>query len=90
MILAKVIGTVVSTIKHQDYENRKVLIIQPVTPDLNPAGETFLAVDGVQAGTGDIVIVHDEGMSSRYILDDMNINVIRCTIAGIVDQVDLG
>ncbi len=88
MILAKVIGTVTSTIKHRDYSDKKVLMIQPVDPDLKPVGKTLLAVDGVQAGIGDIVLLVDEGGSAKIVLEDQNLCAIRCTVAGIVDHIE--
>ena len=57
MILARIIGDVVSTHKIDDYVSLKMLIVQPIDPDGTERGKTFLAVDGVQAGVGDTVLV---------------------------------
>ena len=89
MILGRVIGTVVSTIKLDIYKGYKLLIVRPVDPEGKPSGKTMLAIDTVQAGTGDTVLVIDEGNSARVIIDDPEAPV-RCVIAGIVDEVNRG
>lgn len=87
MILAKVIGNVVSTLKVTGYESRKVLIVQPVDPDGKYKGKSFLAVDAVQAGVGDTVLVIEEGGSARAILNEPETFTVKSVIAGIVDEV---
>ena len=87
MILAKVIANVVADSKIEDYRGRKVFIVQPVDPRGKPKGKTVLAVDGVQAGIGDHVLICDEGGSARYILET-DAMTIRTVVAGIVDRVD--
>ncbi len=87
MILAKVTGNVVSTIKASGYESRKILIVQPITPDGKPGGKSFLAVDTLQAGAGDIVLVMEEGGSARLILGEPETFTVKSVIAGIVDEI---
>jgi microcompartment protein CcmK/EutM len=89
MILGKVVGNVVSTIKHQDYAQYKLLVIQPVDQTGTPRGKSFLAVDAVQAGIGDTVLVIDEGGSGRAILGAPDNRTVRTVVAGIVDQISL-
>ena len=86
MTLGRVVGNVVSTVKLAVYEGFKILIIQPVDPDRKPMGKTFLAVDTVQAGEGDTVLVLEEGNSARMIIGD-NMAPVRTVIVGIVDEV---
>ena len=88
MILGKIIGNVVSTLKLEVYRGYKILIVQPIDPDGKPHGGTFLAIDTVQAGSGDTVIVIDEGNSARQIIDD-SMAPIRSVIAGVVDTVNI-
>jgi microcompartment protein CcmK/EutM len=89
MTIARVVGTVVSTVKIAALEGLKILVVRPLKPDGSPAGRTLLAVDTVQAGVGDMVLVLDEGNSSRMILGNPDAPV-RTVIAGIVDEVRMG
>lgn len=88
MLLARVTGTLVATIKHPAYEGQRVLMVQPVTPEGEAKGDVFYAVAHMQAGVGDLVIVNREGGSARIMLD-MGELPIHAAVAGIVDQVDL-
>jgi ethanolamine utilization protein EutN len=87
MILAKVIGNVVSTIKAPGYESRKILIVQPILPDGTSIGKTYLAIDAVQAGAGDTVLIMEEGGSARLILDEPDTFTVKAVVAGIVDEI---
>ncbi len=89
MTLAKVTANVVSTEKHAHYRGRKILVVQPVGPDGTPKGKSLLAVDGVQAGIGDLVLVVDEGGSARAVIGDETAMTIRTAICGIVDRIDV-
>ncbi|MBN2049731.1 MAG: EutN/CcmL family microcompartment protein [Spirochaetales bacterium] len=88
MTLARVIGSIVASRKTAALEGHKVLLCRPVKPDGSPAGSVMIALDAVQAGPGDTVLVIDEGNSSRMILGD-SMAPIRTMVAGIVDRVDL-
>jgi len=87
MILGKVIGNVVSTIKLPVYQGYKILIVQPVNNKEEPQGKSVLALDTVQAGVGDTVLVIDEGNSSRLIMNNSTAPV-RTMIVGIVDAIE--
>ena len=87
MILGKVIGNFVSTIKCEDYEAYKLLIVKPVDPAGKPNGKSVLAIDAAQAGVGDTVIVIDEGGSARTALNT-EARTIRTVIVGVVDEID--
>ncbi len=88
MILAKVVGNIVSDHKIEDYKSLKMLILQPIDPDGNPKGKTTLAVDNVQAGVGDTVLMMDEGGSARMLMEEPEIFTIRSVVAGIVDRIN--
>lgn len=89
MILAKITGNVVSTAKESGYESRKILIVQPVDPAGMPVGKSFLAVDTIQAGVGDTVLVLEEGGSARMILNEPDTFTIKAIVAGIVDHITM-
>ena len=88
MTLTRVIGNVVSTIKLPIYEGFKILVVQPVDPKGESKGKTLLALDTVQAGEGDVVLVLQEGNSARLIVGD-DMAPMRCVIVGIVDEVEV-
>jgi ethanolamine utilization protein EutN len=85
--LGKIVGNVVSTMKLKIYEGYKILVVQPIHPDGRYKGSTFLAIDTVQAGPDDTVIVIDEGNSARQIIDD-KMAPVRSVIAGVVDEIN--
>ena len=89
MTLGRVIGTVVSTVKLEVLSGYKILMVQPVDPQGQDAGAVTLALDSVQAGVGDTVLIIDEGNSSRMIVGD-SMAPIRTMVVGIVDQVQVG
>ena len=86
MILGKVVGNVVSTIKLPVYQGYKILVVQPINNKEELQGESVLALDTVQAGVGDTVLVIDEGNSSRLIMNNSTAPV-RTMIVGIVDAI---
>lgn len=86
MILGKIIGNVVSTVKLPIYQGYKILIVQPVNDKEEPQGKSILALDSVQAGVGDTVLVIDEGNSSRLIMNN-SAAPVRTMIVGIVDAI---
>lgn len=87
MTLCKVLGDIVSTVKHPDYAGTKLMICQPVDERGRATGECILAVDRVQAGPGDTVLVMREGNGVRQLFGKQ-ILPIRSIIIGIVDHVD--
>lgn len=88
MILGRVKGCVVSTMKHPSYEGKKVLLVEPVLPDGTPKKGTVVAVDTVGAGDGDIVLVASEGRSATEILGFSTRMPLRSVIIGIVDHIE--
>ncbi len=86
MILARVLGSVVSTLKHPAYEAAKLMVIQPVQPDGSDRGDTLLAVDTAGAGAGETVLVLRQGVAAAQVLG-VDRPPIRSVIVGIVDQI---
>lgn len=87
MIIAKVIGNVVATAMEPGYEARKVMVVQPVNPEGSPKGKSFLAVDAIQSGEGDLVLVMEEGGSARLVLNEPDTFTVKSVIVGIVDNI---
>ncbi len=90
MKLARVLGSVTSTIKHPAYIGQTLLVVVPVDEQDKPVGSSYLAVDRVQAGVGDRVLVLTEGTGARQIFGvpktaDLP---IRSVIVGVVDHVE--
>ena len=89
MIVGEVIGTVVATTKHYKLEGRKLLLVQPLGLDGHPRGEPLLAVDGVDAGEGDRVLVVQEGRSASMVSGRSD-SPLDAAVVAIVDRVELG
>lgn len=87
MKLARVVGTVVSTIKSPILEDRALLLVDLLEPDGRDAGGYLIAVDTVGAGAGETVLVLDEGTSARQIVG-APYGPLRTVIVGIVDAVE--
>jgi len=84
MQLARVIGTVVATIKNESLEGRKLLVVQTLNKDLKPQGKPMVAVDSVGAGIGELVFwCRGKEASFPFKRDDTPTD---CTIVGIVDS----
>jgi ethanolamine utilization protein EutN len=89
MFLARVVGDVVATIKHRELEQRKLLLVQPLTPEGEPKGARVIAIDAVDAGVGDHVLVVDEGNSAAQVLRRPR-GPVRTVVVGVVDEVTRG
>ncbi len=86
MYIGKVIGTVVSTIKIDHLSARKLLLVDRLDLGGSETGYYDVAVDVVQAGPGDTVLVIDEGNGARQILG-IDPGAVRAVIVGIIDEV---
>lgn len=88
MLICKVIGNVVATKQEEKYRGQKLMIIQPITIDGEPRGKSFQAIDTVQAGAGDTVLVTVQGSSARAALHDNDIAADSVIIA-VIDNIEL-
>jgi len=89
MILGRVIGTLVSTQKNQYLNPHKHLIVKPIDLDLKPIGnKDIIALDFVDAGVNDIVLVTQEGDAAQQILGHRNAPV-HTVIVAVVDKIDV-
>ena len=88
MLIARVIGTVVSTQKHRKFEGAKLLLVQPLDIDGTPRGTALLAVDGVGAGVHEKVLIVLEGRAAGEAIGQKAAPV-DAAIIGIIDQMDV-
>ncbi|MHA1973815.1 MAG: EutN/CcmL family microcompartment protein [Candidatus Hodarchaeales archaeon] len=86
MFLARVIGTLVATIKTRSHTNFKTLVIKPIDLKGNYIGESMIALDVAQSGVGDCVLVLQEGNSIRSIMKDDE-GAVDALIIGVVDYI---
>lgn len=97
MIYAKVVGTVVMTVKHAAYEGEKLLACQPIDENGAAQGAIVLGIDRAQAGEGDTVLLLREGSGVRQIVGrekgvplDEAVKMdwpVRTMVVAIVDEV---
>ena len=89
MKLARVIGRVWATASHDTLGGRKILLVRPLDLKGNMKGEAYLAVESVDAGAGERVLVVDEGNGAGQVLG-LPQPPIRTVIVGVVDEVRIG
>jgi ethanolamine utilization protein EutN len=89
MLIARVLGNVVATQKNQRYEGSRIMLCRQVTPEGDDMDYTCLALDSVNAGEGDIVIIAQEGWSASTAATGKPGAAIDTAIVGVVDYVDL-
>jgi len=87
MRLARVIGTVVSTVHHQAFDGQRVLLCQPLAPNGEPKGNQVIALDRVDSGPSDVVLILSEGTGVRQLFGE-KVFPVRSAIVGVVDRVD--
>lgn len=88
MYIGKVIGNVVATVKISHLEAHKLLLVEQVDLQGKVTGYYDIAVDVVNSGPGDTVMVIDEGNGARQILG-IDPGAVRAVIVGVVDEVAL-
>lgn len=87
MILAKVLGPIVSTQKNEALKGRSLFVVEKCHPgDSKARNDIFLALDSVQACPGDLVLINREGNSCRQILEN-DLAPVNALIVGIVDKI---
>lgn len=92
MFLARVTGEVVSTIKHPVLVGRKELLVVPLDPRTlapAPGASSVIALDFVDAGQGETVLIVDEG-NAAALVTGLSDPPIRTMILGVVDEVRIG
>jgi ethanolamine utilization protein EutN len=88
VIIARVVGNVVATQKHEAHEGKKILLIQPLDLEGEPMGDVVVALDAVDAGIGDRVLAVQEGFSAMTSVGHID-SPIDAAVIGVVDFVEL-
>ncbi len=88
MLIGRVIGDVVATQKAPSHEGCKLLVVQPLHLDGSDRGEPVLAVDAVDAGAGDRVLLAMEGFSAMTAVGRPH-SPIDMAVIGVIDAIDL-
>ncbi|HEX8136219.1 MAG TPA: EutN/CcmL family microcompartment protein [Pyrinomonadaceae bacterium] len=89
MILARVLGNIVATQKNPRYQNARVMLCQQITPEGEEMALTVLALDSVDAGAGDTVLIVQEGWGASTAATGEPGAAIDSAIVGVVDFIDL-
>jgi len=89
VILARVLGNVVATQKNRRYDEARIMLVQPVNPDGTVRGTSMLALDSVDAGEGDLVLVIQDGWSASTAATGEVGAAIDSAIIGVIDKVEL-
>lgn len=87
MIIARVVGNVIATQKEPSHEGKKILLIQPLDLEDNPAGDVVVAFDSVDAGIGDRVLAVQEGFSAMTSVGHVE-SPIDAAVIGFIDLVE--
>ena len=88
MLIARVVGEIVSTHKHPSHEGRSLLVVQPLNLDGSNRGDAMVALDAVGAGIGDRVLLATDGYSAMTSVGKLQAPIDMAAI-GIIDEVDL-
>lgn len=88
MLLGIVKGTAVSTIKYPGLEGLKLLVVQPVNRRLEPVGGVQVAVDVVQAGSGDVCVMV-RSREAALAMPEIKFVPVDLALVGVVDQLDV-
>ena len=88
MIIGTVVGDIVATQKAPSHEERKILVVQPLNLDGTDRGDVVLALDAVDAGVGDRVLVVTEGWSAMTSVDRPH-SPIDMAVVGVIDSIAL-
>ena len=88
MLIARVVGELTATQKHASHEGLKLLLVQPLNLDGSDRGDAVIAVDAVDAGVGDKVLLATEGFSAMTSVGRPN-SPIDMAVIGFIDHIEL-
>jgi microcompartment protein CcmK/EutM len=87
MLIAKVIGTTISTIKDEQLKGRKLLIVRQTDETGTPYGKPYVAVDTLDAGVGDLVLTaHGSGGRQTTITRNSPVDAV---IMAVIDHLEV-
>jgi microcompartment protein CcmK/EutM len=87
MLIARVVGNIVATQKNPKLEGAKLMLVQPLGLDGKDRGGTVLAIDSVDAGIGDRVLLVQDGKAAMQALG-RGLAGVDAAIVGVVDSLD--
>jgi microcompartment protein CcmK/EutM len=87
VLIARVLGNVVSTQKNRKLEGSKLLLVQPLDLDGAPRGATVIAIDSVDAGVGDRVLLVLDGKAAMAAFD-RGLAAVDAAVIGVIDEVE--
>jgi ethanolamine utilization protein EutN len=88
MLIARVIGELVATQKHSSHEGRKLLLVQPLNLDGSDRGDAVVALDAVDAGVGDQVLLSTDGYAAASSVGRPQ-SPIDMAVIGFIDHVEI-
>lgn len=86
--VGRVVGTVVATQKNAMLEGAKLLLVQPMGPAGEARGPAVLAIDSVDAGIGDLVLLVQDGKAAIQALG-RGVAAVDAAVVGVVDAMDI-
>ena len=88
MLIARVIGELTATQKHASHEGRKLLLVQPLNLDGSNRGDAVVALDAVDAGVGDRVLLSTDGYAASSSVGRPQ-SPIDMAVIGFIDGIDI-
>jgi len=88
VVIGTVVGNVVATQKYEPLHGSKLLLVQPLGLDQKPRGVPVLAIDGVDAGPGDRVLLVQDGKAAMQILG-RGLAAVDAAVVGVIDHLEL-
>jgi microcompartment protein CcmK/EutM len=88
MYIARVIGDVVSTHRHEHLGHKKLLLVRRLDLDDKEEGAEVIALDVIGVGVGEKVLIVQEGNAARALFKDTNIPA-QAVVVGVVDHADI-
>lgn len=88
MLIGRVVGELTATQKHESYEGKKILLVQPLNLEGAEMGTALVALDAVNAGIGDRVLLVTDGYAA-FTSVGRDLSPIDMSVVGVIDRVDL-